>query len=172
MAPTRVTASASSSKVSARKPVCPRLDQLPSRTTAKGDGGRAAGHRLEQHEAEGLGPLQREHQTARAARQAILHRAGGFTHVLDAPTQPRFDQPRVVILLIGRGPGRRDQQARAQPIGNIDRQMRPLVRMKAAEKEQIVRAAVCESGCAKSVTSWPRRTSSSVIKLAISSDPP
>src|SRR5205823_1828387 len=106
------------------------LDDFGHRTTVEGDNRRAAGHRLDHHEAERLGPVDREEQPDGTPEEITLLLLADFANELDDISifaQHRPDLGLVIgeigIVYLGRY-----LEGHAAPRGDFDGQVRSLLR--------------------------------------------
>ena len=111
------------------------LDHLGYRTGAQRHHRRTAGHGLDHHHAERLLPLDREDQAARAGQQVPLGGRVGDAEHLVGVGQPGPDLPIEVPRLDRLGALAGQHHRQPGGVRGVQRQMRRLVRVVAAEEE-------------------------------------
>ncbi len=105
---------------------------------------RAGGHRLDHHQAKGLGPVNREQQRQGMPEEVAL---GALVDLADELDQGMVEQRRddlVVVGLIGRINLGSDLQRNASLNGDLDRTIRSLFRGNAAQEGKILPADLVE----------------------------
>src|SRR5882757_11529085 len=113
------------------------LDDLRYRATAIGNHRRAARHRLDHHQAERLGPVDRHEQRPRPAQEFGLVRIADLADVLDArKSQQRTNLPLEIVAVDTVHLGR-DLERQVATHGDADRPVDRLLRRDAAEKSQV-----------------------------------
>ncbi len=100
----------------------------------------AAGHRFDHHQAERLGPIDREDQRARVAQEGDFLLVVDLADELDSRAQERLDLL-VEERLILRADLGRDHQPHAGPPRQPDRHVGPFFLRHAAEEHQVITAA-------------------------------
>src|SRR5262249_41642929 len=113
------------------------LDDLRDRTARVPDDRRAAGHRLDHHEAEGLGPADGEQEGVRAAEERRLVPLSDLTHELHVRLRGEGTDLGLEVVAIRPVDLRGDPQASAGASGDLDRLVETLLRRNAAEKREV-----------------------------------
>ncbi len=121
------------------------LDHLRHRAAVIGHHRRAAGHGLDHHQAEGLGPVHREQQRRGLAEELGLPLAPDLAHVFDQRVvQQRLDHL-VEIGAVGRIDLGGDLQRHAQRLGDGDGAIRTLLGRDTAQEGKIAAVAGAEA---------------------------
>src|SRR5215472_10063400 len=113
-------------------------DQLWHGAAAKRDDRRAAGHRLDDDQAERLLPADREHHARRAGEQAALVGRIGDTVYRHVAADSRLDLTREVRALdrLGALAGQDDRHPGSP--GRVNSEMRGFIRVESAEEERVI----------------------------------
>src|SRR5690606_14881876 len=116
------------------------VDDLRHRAVAPGDHRRAAGHRLDHHQSEGLGPVDRKEQRARVAEELRFLLVADLAEVFDARLlEQRFDHV-LEVFAVRPVDLRRDAQRQAGRARDRDRAVDALLRRDAPEEREVVAA--------------------------------
>src|SRR5262245_32604537 len=108
------------------------------RAAWEGEHWRAASHRLDQHEAEGFIPLNREQKSARVGQQRVLAREISFADVFDLVPIEEWHDFLFPVVAEERLDFARQLEPYAGAAGGGNRQVRALARRHAAEKGNVL----------------------------------
>ena len=113
------------------------LDDLRHRAVRISDRRRAASHRLDHRQPEGLGPVDRQQRPQGAAEQALLVPVADFSEELDVRLGEHRPNHRLEVLSIYRVHLRRDLQRNAGFPRDPDGAIRPFLRADSTEEHDI-----------------------------------
>ena len=123
------------------------IDNLGYRARPEGYDRRAAGHRFDHHQPERLGPVDREEQRQRVAKEFRLLRFVDLTHELDVamPADQRCDD-RVPVDTVDFVDFGRDLERQPGACRDLDGAVGPLLRRNTAKEGEVSAARVCGEG--------------------------